>query len=338
VSRRHRPLPTTACAARRPILLQPTCVHFHQPAILKAQGGDAPASALNYVVKGKMIGGFALVAWPAEYGVSGVKTFIVIFASRLPRPPHRRATAATRTPDSAANHSQHSQRFRFAARSPPGATRRTTAPGRGRRSPSGVQPAGDALRVAPRRRATVAAVKSQSQHNCHPATIVVRNDDPGAFRPPGQGPEQRRQPRASVFRSLALLLPHAPRRRATAAAGTAAVLLHRLATVVSGIDGVAFRRRSNTPNLGAWPRTGFVRAAPPGQRDGGNAGMTATPWLSSPTAVLAACSGARATRRTAAAWPRPAACRAMFTGHEPPALVRALEWATTGDSRNRETC
>jgi hypothetical protein len=31
---------------------------------------------LNYVVKG-IIGGFALVAWPAEYGVSGVKTFIV---------------------------------------------------------------------------------------------------------------------------------------------------------------------------------------------------------------------------------------------------------------------
>jgi Protein of unknown function (DUF2950) len=29
------------------------------------------------VVKGKMIGGFALVAWPAEYGVSGVQTFIV---------------------------------------------------------------------------------------------------------------------------------------------------------------------------------------------------------------------------------------------------------------------
>jgi hypothetical protein len=28
-------------------------------------------------VKGKMIGGFALVAWPAEYGISGVETFIV---------------------------------------------------------------------------------------------------------------------------------------------------------------------------------------------------------------------------------------------------------------------
>jgi hypothetical protein len=32
---------------------------------------------LDYVVKGEMIGGFALVAWPAEYGVSGVQTFII---------------------------------------------------------------------------------------------------------------------------------------------------------------------------------------------------------------------------------------------------------------------
>jgi hypothetical protein len=48
--------------------------HFH---ILKAQGPEAPGGAMDYVVKGKMIGGFALVAFPAEYGVSGVKTFIV---------------------------------------------------------------------------------------------------------------------------------------------------------------------------------------------------------------------------------------------------------------------
>lgn len=48
--------------------------YFH---ILKAQGPDAPGGALDYVVKGKMIGGFALVAWPDEYAVSGVKTFIV---------------------------------------------------------------------------------------------------------------------------------------------------------------------------------------------------------------------------------------------------------------------
>ena len=45
--------------------------------ILKAQGPDAAGGAFDYVVKGAMIGGFALVAFPAEYAVSGVKTFIV---------------------------------------------------------------------------------------------------------------------------------------------------------------------------------------------------------------------------------------------------------------------
>lgn len=45
--------------------------------ILKGQGPAAPLGAMDFVVKGVMIGGFALVAAPAEYGVSGVHTFIV---------------------------------------------------------------------------------------------------------------------------------------------------------------------------------------------------------------------------------------------------------------------
>lgn len=45
--------------------------------ILKGQGPAALHGQLNYVVKGVMIGGFALVAAPAEYGVTGVRTFIV---------------------------------------------------------------------------------------------------------------------------------------------------------------------------------------------------------------------------------------------------------------------
>jgi hypothetical protein len=45
--------------------------------ILKGQGPAAPHGELDFVVKGVMIGGFALVAAPAEYGVTGVKTFIV---------------------------------------------------------------------------------------------------------------------------------------------------------------------------------------------------------------------------------------------------------------------
>jgi hypothetical protein len=45
--------------------------------VLKGQGANAPLGEMDYVVKGLMIGGFALVAVPAEYGQSGVKTFIV---------------------------------------------------------------------------------------------------------------------------------------------------------------------------------------------------------------------------------------------------------------------
>lgn len=45
--------------------------------ILSAQGAKAPGGAVNYVVNGKMIGGFALIAYPAVYGNSGVMTFLV---------------------------------------------------------------------------------------------------------------------------------------------------------------------------------------------------------------------------------------------------------------------
>ena len=45
--------------------------------VLKGQGPAAPIGQLDYVVKGAMIGGFALAAAPAKYGVTGVKTFIV---------------------------------------------------------------------------------------------------------------------------------------------------------------------------------------------------------------------------------------------------------------------
>jgi hypothetical protein len=45
--------------------------------ILKGQGPSAPLGEMDYVIQGAMIGGFALAAAPAEYGVTGVKTFIV---------------------------------------------------------------------------------------------------------------------------------------------------------------------------------------------------------------------------------------------------------------------
>jgi hypothetical protein len=45
--------------------------------ILTAQGKSAPGGMLDYMVKGKLIGGFALIGYPAHYGESGIKTFIV---------------------------------------------------------------------------------------------------------------------------------------------------------------------------------------------------------------------------------------------------------------------
>jgi len=51
--------------------------HGYYFKVLKGQGPAAPHGAMDFVVKGVMIGGFALVAAPAEYGSSGIKTFIV---------------------------------------------------------------------------------------------------------------------------------------------------------------------------------------------------------------------------------------------------------------------
>ena len=56
---------------------QPTPFHGYYFKILTAQGGAAPRGARSYVVKGEMSGGFALVAWPAQYDATGVMTFIV---------------------------------------------------------------------------------------------------------------------------------------------------------------------------------------------------------------------------------------------------------------------
>ena len=51
--------------------------HGYYYKILTKQGPAAPGGAADYVVDGKMIGGFALVAYPAEYRNSGVMSFIV---------------------------------------------------------------------------------------------------------------------------------------------------------------------------------------------------------------------------------------------------------------------
>ena len=61
----------------RPLGGRSTPYHGYFYRILKAQGSNAPGGAHDYVVGGKMIGGFALIAYPAHYGSSGVMTFIV---------------------------------------------------------------------------------------------------------------------------------------------------------------------------------------------------------------------------------------------------------------------
>lgn len=51
--------------------------HGYYFAMLDGQGPSAPGGSHKYLVKNKLVGGFGLVAWPAEYGVSGIHTFIV---------------------------------------------------------------------------------------------------------------------------------------------------------------------------------------------------------------------------------------------------------------------
>jgi hypothetical protein len=51
--------------------------HGYNFRMLKKQGTHAPGGAKDYVVDGKMVGGFAFVAYPAEYGNSGVMTFLI---------------------------------------------------------------------------------------------------------------------------------------------------------------------------------------------------------------------------------------------------------------------
>jgi DUF2950 family protein len=56
---------------------EPAPYHGYMYRPLLAQGPAAPGGAYDFVVKGHMIGGFALVAFPAKYAVSGIMTFIV---------------------------------------------------------------------------------------------------------------------------------------------------------------------------------------------------------------------------------------------------------------------
>jgi len=56
---------------------EPRPFHGYLFKILTRQGTHAPGGKFDYIINGNMILGFALIAWPAEYGSSGIMTFIV---------------------------------------------------------------------------------------------------------------------------------------------------------------------------------------------------------------------------------------------------------------------
>jgi hypothetical protein len=56
---------------------KPVPYHGYYYKLLTGQGKDAPGGAYDYLVRGKMMGGFGVVAYPAQYGSSGIMTFTV---------------------------------------------------------------------------------------------------------------------------------------------------------------------------------------------------------------------------------------------------------------------
>ncbi|ARP84687.1 hypothetical protein CAL12_22315 [Bordetella genomosp. 8] len=57
--------------------------HGYHFKLLKSQSAHAPGGAYDYVVRGKLFGGFAVIAWPVRYGDTGIETFIVSHAGQL---------------------------------------------------------------------------------------------------------------------------------------------------------------------------------------------------------------------------------------------------------------
>jgi hypothetical protein len=64
-------------AAKRAAAGKSQPFHGYYFRVLTAQGAAAPGGAKDYVVNGELSGGFALVAWPAQYDVTGIMTFVV---------------------------------------------------------------------------------------------------------------------------------------------------------------------------------------------------------------------------------------------------------------------
>jgi hypothetical protein len=58
-------------------------LHGYNYKILTAQGPNPPGRDYDYVINGNMIAGFALVAWPSDYGNSGIMTFVISHQGKL---------------------------------------------------------------------------------------------------------------------------------------------------------------------------------------------------------------------------------------------------------------
>lgn len=95
------PLGPAVAEARAAGASRATGYYGYHYKILKSQGKNAPGGAFDYVVRGRMIGGFAVVAWPVRYGETGVMTFIVnhdgvVYEKDLGPQTQTRARAITR--------------------------------------------------------------------------------------------------------------------------------------------------------------------------------------------------------------------------------------------------
>ena len=102
--------------------------HGYLYKILTGQGKDAPGGAYDYVVDGRMIGGFGLVAYPARWGKSGVMTFIcnhdgVVYERNLGRNTQAIAPQMTRV---RSGHGLGADEGPVSRRGPAGVSRRST--------------------------------------------------------------------------------------------------------------------------------------------------------------------------------------------------------------------
>lgn len=74
-------LPIAAIARAEPVEMtfssREAVVEALATAILYAQGSNAKAGAYEYRINGHLLGGFAMMAWPARYGDTGIMTFLI---------------------------------------------------------------------------------------------------------------------------------------------------------------------------------------------------------------------------------------------------------------------